>query len=256
MMQPVSVIIICKNEEKAIAGTIKSVQAITDDIICVDSGSTDNTIEIINRCGARLLQTNWEGYGKTKNKGIAAAKYDWILTLDADEPVDAELQQSILTEKFEDSNTVYNLSFRTFYIGKRIRFGEWGSNEKHLRLFNRSATRWQEVDVHEQLDLPAGIKIKLLKGFVNHHTVDSYEDYMQKTFAYALLNGKKYYQQDRKISLLKLWLAPPFSFLYNYILRLGFLDGWEGFLIARTTAIYTFIKYAHLRELRKDDNRE
>lgn len=250
-MKPISVVIICKNEEKRIAGTIKSVQAITDDIVCIDSGSTDATIAIIKSLGARAIERIWEGYGKTKNKGIALAKYDWVLTLDADEPLDEELQQSIAAENFDDSNVVYRLFFRTFYTGKRIRYGEWGRNETHLRLFNRTITSWQEVDVHEELVLSPSAKIKQLKGYVLHHTVESYEEYIKKTVAYAMLNGKKYYEQRKKISLFKLCLAPLYSFLLNYFLRLGFLDGWEGYLIARTTAMYTFIKYARLRELNR-----
>ena len=251
MNKPLSVVIICKNEEKVIAQTLASVKAVTDDIVCVDSGSADNTIALIKQNGGKVIETDWMGYGKTKNIGINAAKYDWILTLDADEPLDDTLQQVILREDFANEKTVYNLSFQTFFLNKKIRFGEWGHNEKHIRIFNRRFTRWQDVEVHEQLILPGDTVIKELKGYVLHHTVKSYGDYVQKTLRYALLNGKKYYQQGKKVSLLKLFFAPAFSFIYNYFFRLGFLDGWEGFLIAKTTAIYTFIKYAHLKELQK-----
>ncbi|HET9055584.1 MAG TPA: glycosyltransferase family 2 protein [Chitinophagaceae bacterium] len=250
MKKAVSVVILCKNEEKIISSTLKSVKALTDDIVCADSGSTDNTKNIIEQWGAKLFEISWEGYGKTKNKAIDKAQYDWILALDSDEPIDAELLQSILAEPFDDVNTVYSFSFQTYFCNKRIRFGEWGRKEKHIRLFNRTVVRWQEVDVHEQLNLPPGFKIKHLDGAVQHHTVKNYESYIQKNISYALLGGQKYYQQGKNVSLLKIWIAPLFSFGYNYFFRLGFLDGWEGFLIARTTAIYTFIKYAHLRELK------
>ena len=249
MSKPVSVVIICKNEEEVIGETIRSLLPVSDDIICVDSGSTDRTIEIIKQSGARLIETNWEGYGKTKNKGVAAARHNWILTLDSDEQIDPVLQQSILNEPFDNEKVVYDLSYQTFYIGKRIKFGEWGHKETHIRLFNRNHTHWQNVEVHEQVEIPADTIVKSLAGYVHHHTVKSYEAYLQKTVRYGLLNGRKYFQQGKKVSLVKLWFAPAFSFIYNYFFRFGFLDGWEGFLIARTTAFYTFIKYAHLREL-------
>jgi glycosyltransferase involved in cell wall biosynthesis len=248
-MKPLSVVIICKNEEKIIGRTIKSVQGITNDIVCVDTGSTDNTISIIKTNGARVLEMHWEGYGKTKNKALAAAQHDWILMLDADEPVDDTLKQSILQLKLDDEKVVYSLSFRNYYAGKRIYFGEWGRRESHIRLFNRKVTSWNDVDIHEQVLIPIGVKVLPLKGYVQHYTADNYEEYMQKTINYAMLSGKKYFEEGKTPSYFKIYLSPLFSFLYNYFFRLGFLDGREGFLIARTTAIYTFLKYSKLREL-------
>ena len=133
----VSVVIITKNEAHIIGTTLQSLQGITDDFIIVDSGSSDNTIEICKNFGAKIIETNWDGYGPNKNKGIDAAKYNWILNLDADEAIDTELKTAIQNLEFANENTVYNFKFKNFFCNKWIRFGEW-AGDKHVRLFNRN----------------------------------------------------------------------------------------------------------------------
>ncbi len=249
----ISVVIITKNEAHIIGNTLDSLHGLTDDIVIVDSGSTDDTLAICKKFNANILQPGWNGYGPNKNKGINAAKYDWILNLDADEAIDAELMRSVSQLPLQNKNVVFEMKFKNFFIDKWIRHGEWGS-DKHIRLFNRTAVRWNEAAVHENLILGPQTIISPLKGCILHHTVHSLSEYEQKTIAYARLNAQKYFERGKRDNFLRQWLSPVFSFMQNYIFRLGFLDGKEGLLIARTTARYTFLKYAYLKELNRTTN--
>ncbi len=248
---PLSVVIITRNEAHIIGNTLQSLQGVTDDIVIVDSGSTDNTISICKQFNANIIETGWNGYGPNKNKGIAAAKHDWILNLDADEAIDVELKTYLLTLDLNDDSVVYEANFKNFFCGKQIRFGEW-SGDKHIRLFNRQKINWNDAAVHESLLLPSGVQIKLLKGNILHHTSSSIDDHINKTIAYAKLNAEKYFSQNKRAGFFKLRIAPGLTFFQHYILRLGFLDGWEGYFIAKTTAWYTFLKYSYLREMRRE----
>ncbi len=249
-MIPISVVIIAKNEADIIRRTIESVRALTDDIVVVDSGSTDGTTEMVVATGATLIRSAWKGFGPTKNKGIAAARYDWILSIDADEQPDGALINALHQVDLTDTMVVYNLKFKTYLGSKLIRYGEWGT-DSHIRLFNRRFTRWNEAGVHEQLVIPENTMKKNLEGFIHHFSMKDVADYATKMTQYALLNGEHYYQNGKKAGWIKRYLSPLFSFHRNYIFKLGFLDGREGYLIARVTAYYTMLKYARLDELNR-----
>jgi glycosyltransferase involved in cell wall biosynthesis len=253
-MQSISTVIVCRNEEDVISKTLNSLRGLTDDIVVYDNGSTDNTRILVQQYGANLFDGSWEGFGKTKKKAVSLAKYDWILSLDADEALDEELKQSLLQLQFSDTETVYEIRFKNFFADKYLRYGEWGG-DKHIRLFNRRSVNWDESLVHEKLVLPAGIKIKKLKGFVLHQTVRDVKEYAEKTMHYAFLNASKYFLSGKKSSRLKIVIAPVFGFIKYYIIRLGFLDGWEGFICARMTSFYIFLKYEKLRELNRRNNK-
>src|SRR5258705_9470678 len=140
-MQRLSVVIVCKNGAGVIGETIKSFSGLTDDILVYDNGSTDNTTVIVKQSNARLVEGSWEGFGKTKNKANALAKYEWILSLDADEAIDEELKQNILQQNLADGRKVFEFKFKNFLGSKWLRFGEWGY-DKHIRLFNRMKVKW------------------------------------------------------------------------------------------------------------------
>lgn len=246
-----SVVIITRNEGHIIGNTLQSLQGLTDDIVIVDSGSTDDTLDICAKYGTKIIRTGWDGYGPNKNKGIAAASYDWVLSLDADEAIDRILKEFLLNTGLHDDNTVGNIRFRNFYRNKEIRFGEW-SGDKHVRLFNRKKISWNDAAVHESLVFPAGTETVMLKGSVLHYTSNGLEDLINKTVHYARLNALKYHEQGKQAGFFKLRLSPGFNFVKYYLVKLGFLDGWEGFLIARTTAWYTFLKYSFLQEMNKN----
>lgn len=244
----ISVVIITKNEAHIIGNTLQSLQPAISDIVIVDSGSTDNTLAICKKFNATIIETGWDGYGINKNKGIAAAKNNWILSLDADEAIDEELKTTLAGLDEKDDKIVYNIRFKNFFCNKWIRFGEWGFDE-HIRLFNRKKVKWNKVAVHESLELPKGVKILKLPGHILHYTVQNIEEYNVKTENYARMNAIKYAAAGKAPNRFKQYFSPAFAFLQHYIFRLGFLDGAEGFIIAKTTARYTFLKYKYLNEI-------
>lgn len=248
-MCPVSVVIMAKNEADIIGRTLQSLSGFTDDIVLLDNGSTDKTVEIASQSGCRVIHTDFIGYGPTKNKGIEAAKYDWILSLDADECPDRTLLDAIAGIDFANSEIVYDLDFKTYFGEKRIRFGEWGVDH-HIRLVNRQQVRWSEDEVHEKLLVPDTLEVKRLKGSVHHYTVDNAEELKEKFVRYAELNARRYHG-SRSASSFKRWVSPVFGFLKYYIFRLGFLDGNEGFTIAKLSAYYTWLKYYRLHQLNR-----
>ncbi|MEN9685939.1 MAG: hypothetical protein RLZZ28_1725 [Bacteroidota bacterium] len=248
MNQSLSVVIICRNEAAIIAQTIAAAKQVTDDIVVVDSGSTDGTQQIVLAAGVSLLETDWAGYGANKNKGVARAKNDWILSLDADEIPDQALIEALQQLVFDREEKVYNIRFRVFFANRLIRFGEW-SNDRHIRLYNRKKISWNEAAVHEGLLFPANMVVETLKGFIHHYTSKDLADFREKTIHYAMLNARKYFEQGKKAGRFKCLAAPVFSFVKNYIFRLGLLDGKAGFTIARMNAWYTRLKYAELRKL-------
>lgn len=247
-MQNLSVVIACKNAAGVIGETIKSFAGLTDDVLIYDNGSTDGTQEIVKRNGAKLIEGSWEGFGKTKNKANALAKNDWILSLDADEAIDDELKRSLLDLDLSNEMTVYEFRFKNFLGNKWLRFGEWG-NDKHIRLFNRLRIKWNDAEVHESLLLPAGTKVILLSGNVIHKTAATIHEYKEKMKRYAGLNAEKYFKHGKKSNNLKSVFSPSFSFIKNYLFKLGFLDGATGYHCAKINARYTFLKYKMLKKL-------
>ena len=248
-MTKLSAVIITKNEAHIIANTLQSLAGITDNIVIVDNGSTDNTINICQQFNAHIICTDWKGYGETKNIGIDAAKYDWILGIDADEVIDEELKKAILQIDFSEEKNIFEMKFKNFFCNKWIRFGEW-SGDKHIRLFNRKQVRWNNAAVHESLIFPVDTKkVSLKKGSILHYTTNSFDEHVEKTIRYAKQNAEKYFKQGKKANIVKLYLSPFFTFIKYYIFKLGFLDGWYGFLIAKNTAWYTYLKYKFLKEM-------
>jgi len=247
-MQRFSVVIVCKNGAKVIGETIKSFSGLTDDILIYDNGSTDDTKEIVKQSNARLVEGSWEGFGKTKNKANALAKYDWILSLDADEAIDEELKENLMKQDLADDKRAIEFKFKNFLGNKWLRFGEWG-DDKHIRLFNRMKIKWNDADVHESLLLPDDIKVISVPGYVLHKTAANFSEYQNKMENYAALNAEKYFKQQKRSGVLKMFFSAIFSFIKNYFFKLGFLDGTTGYHCARINARYTFLKYKRLDEL-------
>ncbi|NCI47726.1 glycosyltransferase family 2 protein [Sediminibacterium soli] len=243
-----SVVIICRNESHIIGRTIAAAQKVSDDIVVVDSGSTDGTQQVVTGTGARLLETGWTGYGPNKNKGVAMARHDWILSIDADEVLDQKLCDVLTVLALREDDIVYNIRFRAFLGEKMIRFGEWAGDE-HIRLYNRNRVQWNEAEVHEALQMPDIKQVVTLKGYIHHYTSRNLEEFADKTVRYAMLNAMKYHQRGKKSWWLQRRLAGPVSFVTNYLLRLGFLDGEAGYTIAKMNAWYTWMKYAQLQQL-------
>lgn len=248
IMHPFSVVIVCKNEADVIGLTLQSLEGLSDDVLVYDNGSTDGTQDIVKSFPTRLVEGSWEGFGKTKRKALALARHDWVLFLDADEAPDEDLKKSLQEWQPAATPTVYEMAFRNYFMDKPLRYGEWGT-DYHVRLFNRVQVNWDEAPVHEQLQLPPGTVTVRMKGLIRHRTLRSIESYKKKMEHYAELGAAKYYRQGKKAGWIKRRLSPIFSFFSSYMLRLGFLDGKEGYQSARITAWYTKMKYAKLRGL-------
>lgn len=251
-MQSLSVVVICKNEAGIISNMLTSLEGLTDDIILYDTGSTDATLEIARRFPVKIYEGPWEGFGKTKQKSTSLARYDWILSIDADESLDEKLKQSLLELQLSQEKTVYRIRRKNFLGNRHVRFGEWGSDSQN-RLFNRREVQWDDAEVHEKLILPPGGKTQNLKGFLLHKTMINMADYSEKTVRYALLCAEKYFRTGRRTNRLMIRLAPAFAFMNFYFFRLGFLDGYTGYVCAKMTAHYTFLKYARLRDLEQQN---
>ncbi|QKJ29930.1 glycosyltransferase family 2 protein [Mucilaginibacter mali] len=253
-MVPVSVIIITKNEAEIISRTIAMARLITDDIVVIDNGSNDDTVEIAATNNCRIFKADWHGYGANKNKGIAHARYKWILSIDADEIIDKDLIHSLFRLDYSKENVVYDIRFKTYFGSKLIRFGSWG-RDHHIRLFNRETVKWTELPVHETLVLPRSTVKKTLPGHIHHYSVRDEYECREKAIYYASLSAKKYYNSGKKSNYIKLYLAPAFNFIRNYFLYLGFLDGVEGWHIAKNSAKNTWLKYHYLENLECTDTK-
>jgi len=249
-MNEISVVIITKNEAAHITDCIKSAQLITADILVSDNGSTDDTLSLAEKAGAKVIKTEWKGFGTTRNMAAAFAKHNWILALDADERITQELKNSLDQLNFENNNRVYGFKRQNYLNHKKIRFGEWG-RDKVFRLYHKEHTHWSEVPVHEQI-IGENAEYTFIKGYIEHYPVSTPEKNKEKTVKYAQLNALKFFQQQKKATFAKRFLSPAFNFIKMYILLLGFLDGKEGFRIAKYTTEYTWLKYHFLHELYRD----
>src|SRR5205823_7782639 len=139
---------------------------------------------------------NWLGFGRTKQKAVSYATHDWVLSIDADEALDEQLQKELKKLSLADPKIVYQMRFKNFLGSKFLRWGEWGG-DKHIRLFNRHFVNWDDASVHEQLIIPNDVKVQMLKGYILHYTMKDMVEYSNKMVQYALLNAEKYYEQGK-----------------------------------------------------------
>ena len=246
-MLPISIIIITKNEERNIGDCITTARQISNDIVVVDSGSTDATISIAIEKGARVISVQWNTYGHSRNIGASEALYDWIISLDADERITPQLSETLKKIPLGETNVIYRFKRINFYGNKKISFGDLGF-DKPYRLYNRRSTKWNMNLVHEEL-IKANLKIKVLNASLLHYGIQNNLAYLEKMSHYARLSAYKYLLQERKAGFIKRFISPLFNSFKSYILQLGFLDGRKGFEIARTIAYYTWLKYYYLNQL-------
>mgnify|MGYP001773676789 FL=1 len=245
-----SVLIRTKNEERNIGRAIRSVLPLADEIVVLDSGSTDRTVEIAKNLGAKVFFKEWEGYGKQLNYGIGLCSKDWILVLDADEEVSSELRESIKKELKNPRYEVYKLCRKTFYLGDFLNhawYPEW-----RVRLFKKGKVRF-EGELHERVIFEG--KAGKLKGDIHHYSYKSLEDQYLKTIRYAKIMADRMKEEGKRFRLYNLIFNPLWYFFKIYFLKLGFLDGLRGFLVAMSGAIYVFLKYKFLYELELKDKK-
>ena len=252
-MVPVSIVIITKNEADILTACVNRAKQITDDIVVICNDTADEPDVYLDGCS--VFKRSWDGYGANKNKGIAAAKYNWILSIDADEVPDDMLIASLHQLNFNNPAVIYDVKFRPYFGGKVIRYGGWG-RDHHVRLFNRTLVKWSETVVHETLMLPVNAQIKKINGCMHHYSVKDVNEYNEKGRYYAKLSAKKYFNAGKRASMVKLYLSPAFGFIKNYICLLGFLDGHQGWDIARTSVKNTYRKYHFLSQIEEQQKKQ
>jgi len=248
-LKKLSVVIITFNEAHRIKRCIDSVSEVADEIVVVDSFSTDDTITIAKSLGANVIEHVFKGYGESKNLANSNATNDWILSMDADEVLDKRLVKSILNLKQNfNNNAVYEFRRLNNYCGKWIRFGAWRSDDK-IRIFNKKYVKWNLAEVHENLVIPPNFETKKLKGNLLHYSYSSTQSHLNKINKYSTLGAEEAFKKGKKASFIKIYFSPLFRFVRDYLFLLGFLDGKEGFIIAWLTAKEVRLKYQYLREL-------
>jgi hypothetical protein len=246
-MIALSACIITLNEERHLAGALASLAQVADEIVVVDSGSTDRTEEVARRHGAVFLKRSWTNYAEQKNFAAQHASHDWILSLDADEELSSPLQTSLLAwrQQPEPQFRVYEVSRRAWYLGAWIRHSGWYPDYQR-RLYRRDAARFSGI-VHEAVryDGPIG----RLHGDLLHYTIDTFAEHEQKVEDYTTLAAQQMYSNGRRRWRAAQWFGTPWSWLQNYFLRGGILDGYRGALIAQMAARSVRLKYRKLGEL-------
>lgn len=252
-MVKISAVVITKNEEQNIARCLQSLQNVVDEIVVVDSLSTDKTKEICLAYGARFIEQEWLGYGEQKNVGNRAASYDYILSLDADELLSARLQKAILEVKQRWTHDAYSFNRLNVYCGKPIRHCGWYP-DKRVRLWDRRKGEWDRAEVHEQLRLKSGSSVAQLSKDIIHFSYVSISDHIARIQRYSDLWVEKAAKRNKKVSLFKLFVTIPWRFFQSYIIRLGFLDGYSGLMVSSISAYSAYQNYAKLyyyRQTRK-----
>ena len=244
-MNALSAVVITLNAERGLEDCLRSV-AFADDILVVDSGSTDRTLAIAAGCGARIIHQEWLGYGAQKSFAADRAEHDWILSIDADEQVTDELRQAIVALLREPRRCAYRMPRRNRFMGRWLRHGE-GYPDYSVRLFDRRQARWSDDPVHEKVVCPSAPG--LLRGDLLHASEEGLADYIRKQNGYTTLQARALYQAGTRSTVSRTVFSPCLRFFKFYFFRLGFLDGLPGFVHIAIGCFNSFLKYAKLREL-------
>jgi glycosyltransferase involved in cell wall biosynthesis len=227
-----SIVIITKNEEKFITDAVNS-SIFADEVVILDSGSEDQTCNIAKKIGARVEQQAWLGFGAQKNKAVELASNDWVFVLDADERITLELQDEITSTLKNPQSDGYRIARLNNFFGKNIKTcGLYP--DYSIRLFNKNKGKFNNVAVHESVQMSGSVST--LNNHMTHLAYETVDEFRTKQKKYADLSTKKK-------NMLKALISPLWTFFKLYFLKLGFLDGWRGFIIAKLYAQYTFWKY-------------
>lgn len=242
-MQKISAVIITFNEEKNLKRCLESLGDLPDEILIVDSFSTDKTQEIALAFNARFIQHPFKGYIEQKNYALSLAKNDLVLSLDGDEALSPELLKSIKSQDLRFD--AYSMNRLTNYAGIWVRHCGWYPDTK-LRLFNRKKGQWGGVNPHDKIQTDS--PVKHLKGDILHYSYDSVADHLNQTNRFTTIAAKAAFDQGKRSNLFKIITRPAFQFFRDYFLKLGFLDGITGFCICYINALSAFLKYYKIRE--------
>lgn len=243
----ISTIIICKDNESYIRNCLESIDW-TEEVVAVDSGSADNTLEILKEKGARTFYREWEGFRKQKEYAMNLASYDWILEIDTDELLSVDLIEEIRNIPPRDWSrySCFEMPRLTYFQNKPVYHCGWYPDHKP-RLYNRKSGNWVGITIHEHFQT-GGLK-KKLHSLLIHRPPWDLTSFLKRTVEYAIINASDYHQKGRKSSIFDLTIRPFYTFLYKYFIRKGFLDGYAGLLICTAESFGVFVKYHRLMQL-------
>lgn len=244
-----SAVIITFNEQRNIGRCLDSLAGVVDEVVVVDSFSTDDTEEICRAKGARFVQHVFEGHIEQKNWALAQAQYPHVLSLDADEALSETLRKSVLAAKADGRHDGYSMNRLTNYCGQWIYHSGWYPDRK-LRLFDRRKAGWGGTNPHDRVEMQAGSTVSHLSGDLLHYSYYSVGEHLERARRYAEIAARAMRAQDRRATWLHLLFSPSIKFVRNYLLKKGFLDGRAGWTICRIAALETFWKYRNLLRLR------
>jgi glycosyltransferase involved in cell wall biosynthesis len=250
-MPKISAVIITYNEEEYIDRCLASLDGIADEIIVVDSYSTDNTEKVCSKYNVKFIKHKFDGYRDQKNYALTHASHKNILSLDADEALSDRLRESILAVKESWEYDGYLFNRRNNYCGAWIRYSEWYP-DRQLRLFYADHGQWGELNLHERFLMSNGSKVGKLKGDLLHWTFTSLQNHIEKMHKYALIGAKEFYIAGRKANIFTPYIHSIWGFFRSYIVKGGILDGRKGYLICSINAKSTLTKYKKLRQYLKN----
>lgn len=246
-MNKISAVILCLNEEAMIEDALKSVQ-FADEILVVDSFSTDRTLEIARKYTSRVLQNKFEGYAAQKNWAHERAAHDWVINVDADERVTPELAREIRELLQNPQHNAYLITRTNFFLNKEIRYGSW-RGDKVLRLFRRDKARYPDIQIHSELEVEG--TTGECRSRMLHYSYRSLDDFCRRVQQYSEGGAADAEKRGRTGNGFTIIGHSLWHFLKSYVFRRGFLDGTEGLLIAMMGSYYTFLKYGKLYERRR-----
>jgi glycosyltransferase involved in cell wall biosynthesis len=254
-MERLSAMIITCNEENNIGRCMDSLWQVADEIIVLDSYSMDNTLAIAREKGAIVKQGVFSGYVEQKNKALQLTNYNYVLSLDADEILSDRLVTSILREKLLFRRAAYYMNRYNNYCGKFIRHGLWYPNQK-IRLFDKRVACWGGLNPHDKIKLKGDQPAHFLEGDIIHYCYNTIEEHIQRNEELSEIAAAALFEAGIKKHWSKIMVSPLWSFIHGYFIRLGFLDGYYGFVIASRTAEQSFLKYQKLRRLLKQHKKQ
>jgi glycosyltransferase involved in cell wall biosynthesis len=249
MTHKLSVVIIAFNEEENIGRCIDSVQGIADEVLVVDSFSTDKTVEIAKAKSARVIQHKFEGHIQQKNWAKEQAAFDFVLSIDADEELSSELKQSILSLNKNFAVDGYTVNRLNFYCGKPVKTCGWYPDTK-LRLWNRTKGEWKGINPHDKFELTVENSIQHLQGDLLHHTYPNRESFLQQRVKFADISAQHLKDENALYLFWKMIFSAPFKFIRNYIFKLGFTEGTTGLFICYHQSREVFQKYFRALKLK------
>ncbi len=252
-MIKLSAVIITYNEEEHLEKCLSSLLGVVDEIVVVDSFSTDRTPDICSRFDVKFIQQEFLGYIEQKNFALSHTSYEYILSLDGDEALSDELKESILNTKSNWAFDGYYCNRLNNYCGQWIKHSDWYPDKK-LRLFKKGSGEWKGINPHDTYTLKNGNKAGKLKGNLLHWIFRDYAEHNLKVEQFSTIAAKAYFELGKKSSLWKIVYRPIWAFFKAYFLRLGFLDGLNGFVICVQTYNVTFLKYVKIRQLTKNNS--